>query len=68
VDFYCQAGRLGIEVDGPIHEFQRQEDFKRERILRDNGLQIIHFSNAEIESNLTEVLKRILHKTKSRIP
>lgn len=30
VDFYCHAAKLVIEVDGPIHDFQHQEDNKRE--------------------------------------
>jgi very-short-patch-repair endonuclease len=60
VDFYCHAARLVIEVDGPVHDNQQQEDLERERMLGDQGLKIIRFSNHEIESNMPEVLQRIL--------
>jgi very-short-patch-repair endonuclease len=61
VDFYCHAARLVVEVDGPVHDYQQQEDMERERILHELGYQIVRFSNAEVESNLTEVLAKITH-------
>jgi very-short-patch-repair endonuclease len=33
VDFFVCAHRLAIEVDGPIHRFQREHDLARDRYL-----------------------------------
>lgn len=68
VDFYCHAARLVIEVDGPVHNLQQQEDLERERILADHGLRVIRFSNAEIESDMPEVLRQILQIITPEIP
>lgn len=60
VDFYCHTLKLLIEVDGDIHTLPEQvkSDKFREKMLINNGFNIIHFSNHEIETDLeSSVLK-----------
>jgi very-short-patch-repair endonuclease len=33
VDFYCHSSRLVVEVDGMIHEYQKDKDEARDRVL-----------------------------------
>ena len=58
-DFYCAEKKLVIELDGKIHDFQKQKDQDREAILRDLGLNILRIKNDEIGSDIIEVLHRI---------
>jgi very-short-patch-repair endonuclease len=39
---------LVIEVDGDIHDLQQEEDARREKVLREMGLRIVHFRNEEV--------------------
>src|SRR6478609_3594419 len=41
VDFYCHAARLVVEVDGPIHEQQRDYDKVRDLALTKLGFRIV---------------------------
>src|SRR6185503_20128508 len=45
VDFYCHKAMLVIEVDGDIHDLQKEEDARREQALREMGLRIVRFRN-----------------------
>jgi very-short-patch-repair endonuclease len=38
VDFYCHKAALVIEVDGDIHDLQKEEDERREKVLSALGL------------------------------
>ena len=38
VDFYCHKASLVIEVDGDIHDLQREEDARREKASSELGL------------------------------
>jgi very-short-patch-repair endonuclease len=33
VDFYCHKAGLVVEVDGDIHDLQKEEDERREKVL-----------------------------------
>jgi very-short-patch-repair endonuclease len=59
LDFYCCKLKLGIEVDGSIHELQKEYDEFREEIIKESSIKIIRFSNNEIEDNLSSVLNKI---------
>jgi very-short-patch-repair endonuclease len=58
-DFYCHAARLIVEVDGPIHDDQREHDAYRDRALADNGLCVVRVSNDDVRRNMPAVLERI---------
>ncbi len=59
VDFYCHKASLVIEVDGDIHDLQREEDARREKALSELGLMVIRFRNDEVSRNLSGVVERI---------
>jgi len=59
VDFYCHKIGLVIEVDGDIHNLQKEEDARREKVLKELGLRIIRFRNDEVENNLAGVITRV---------
>lgn len=58
-DFYCHAAALVIETDGEIHLSQQEYDKERSRLICDYGIDVIRFTNEEIESNLPKVLQKI---------
>ena len=60
-DFYCHQHELIIEVDGGIHELQKEYDADRESHLIARGFRIIRFANNEINNDLKGVLQRILN-------
>jgi very-short-patch-repair endonuclease len=60
VDFYCHQHELIVEVDGDIHEFQKEYDAERESYLNEHGFRVIRFRNEEVINDLQGVLKKIL--------
>lgn len=37
VYFYCHKSALVVEVDGDVHDYQQEEDARREKVLREMG-------------------------------
>jgi len=60
LDFYCPAYRLVIELDGPIHDRQRECDEARTHILKSHGCRVLRFSNAQVLQELASVHQAIL--------
>ena len=60
VDFYCHEKRIVIEVDGPIHDTQVDDDRYRQEIIEARGLTVLRFQNHEVLNDLPSVLERIL--------
>ncbi len=59
VDFYCREKKLIIEVDGEIHDFQKEHDSIRQEILEGLGYAVLRFKNEEIINDLKKVLEKI---------
>ena len=59
LDFYCVKAGLVVEVDGPIHDKQREQDQEREAYLEARGLRILRFSNHEVLENTQAVIDAI---------
>lgn len=59
VDFYCHRAWLVVEVDGDVHDLQKEEDERREKVLREMGLRIVRFGNDEVMRNLSTVVGMI---------
>lgn len=66
-DFYCAKKRLVVEIDGGIHEKQKDYDELREYIIKSLGYKIIRFTNEEINHDLDNVVKK-LEKELSLLP
>ncbi len=60
LDFFCPDAKLGIELDGEIHNERKENDVIREQYLAQHGISIIRISNEEIENQLEQALHRIL--------
>ncbi len=61
LDFYCHEAKLGIELDGTVHSSKGQQIYDSERtiVLKDFGIRILRFNNAEIVKNMQHVLDKI---------
>ena len=59
-DFYCHQHELIVELDGGIHEYQREYDADRQAYLIALGFRIIRFSNEEVNKDLKGVLQKIV--------
>ena len=61
VDFYCASARVVIEVDGSQH-FEPQGlayDAERSKFLRSLGLEVLRFSNRDIDRDFRGVCTQI---------
>ena len=59
VDFCSIEKALIIEVDGEIHEKQKEADKQRTKILENEGYTVIRFTNEEVLNSLDSVLSKI---------
>jgi very-short-patch-repair endonuclease len=59
VDFYCDERKLIVEIDGKVHDYQKEYDLGREDVLKELGLGIVRFTNDEVSKNISGVLKRL---------
>ena len=59
-DFYCYEKKLVVEIDGGIHEKQKEYDALRTDIINHLGIKVIRFKNDEIMHNLDSVISKLL--------
>ena len=59
VDFYIPAGRLVVEVDGPVHDRQQAADAERQRLLEGLGLRFVRLRAEDVERDLPAAVDRI---------
>lgn len=59
MDFYCPKLRLGIELEGRIHDYTKEYDDFRVKYLESFSIKILRFKNSEIIDNLKRVLEQI---------
>jgi len=57
-DFYCAELKLVIEVDGRIHDFQKEYDYQRDLVMSGLGLKVLRIRNEELDE-IENVLERI---------
>lgn len=57
VDFYCSKAKLVIELDGSQHYEDKsiEEDKQRDEYLKNLGLTVIRYSNADINIRFKDV-------------
>ena len=60
-DFYCCEKRLIVEVDGSVHDEKEQKryDEARTKDLKRMGIEVLRFTNSEVEKKMGDVLRRI---------
>ena len=59
VEFACPGAHLVVEIDGPIHEQQREYDAERDDYLKDRGFSVIRFAADRVNRDLPAVLQEI---------
>ena len=69
LDFYCAAAKLAIELDGSQHYEPTglEYDSQRTAFLRDIGIEVLRFSNADVMQNLRGVCQMIDMTVKHRL-
>ncbi|MEB0248554.1 methylmalonyl-CoA mutase family protein, partial [Mucilaginibacter sp. 5B2] len=61
-DFVCLPKGLVIEIDGGYHNYTTEQDEIRTRVLKDEGFDVIRFTNDEVLKNTQEVIRAITDK------
>jgi queuine/archaeosine tRNA-ribosyltransferase len=59
VDFVCLEKQLVIEVDGDVHDLQKERDAERTNFLEQKGFKVMRFDNEMVLNNIMEVLGKI---------
>lgn len=59
LDFYCFQANLAIEIDGPIHLKKIDYDNERTKYIESTGLNLVRFTNKDVEDRLEWVLMTI---------
>jgi len=57
-DFYCDEKKVVIELDGPIHESNKEYDDFRDSELKNRGINVLRIKNEEL-INIRNVLDKI---------
>ena len=57
-DFYCSDLKLIIELDGPLHEFSKEEDMERDEKLKERGFHVKRIKNEEL-MNINMVISEL---------
>jgi very-short-patch-repair endonuclease len=68
-DFYCNAARCVVEIDGAVHEdsHQKKIDEHRRKVFESRGLSEIRFTNSEIMEDIGQVIKRLEKYLRERL-
>ena len=69
-DFYCHDARLVIELDGAQHftAAGKEYDLMRSSVLVQYGLEVLRFTDAEIDQQFMTVCERIDRVVRARVP
>ena len=68
LDFYCHSARLAIEIDGSQHYEKegRAADANRADFLNSIHIDVLRFSNAEVNTQFAAVCSKILTEAQKR--
>ncbi len=59
LDFFCAETHLAVEVDGPIHEDQKDYDSWRDEELARRGITVLRLPEQRVREDLPRALKEI---------
>lgn len=59
-DFYCEKLNLVVEIDGGIHEKQKDYDRIRDEVIERYGVRVMRFGNQEVMRDCEGVMSKIL--------
>jgi very-short-patch-repair endonuclease len=58
-DFYCDERKLVVEIDGGVHECQKEYDTYRTFIIGQLGMNVIRFTNEDVRYRIEEVAEKL---------
>lgn len=58
-DFYCNQMRLVVELDGEVHDRQKEYDQHREDVIKRRGIRVMRFRNGEVLADIGKVIAEI---------
>ena len=59
VDFYSQKLHLAIEIDGKIHNRQKEYDQLRQRLIEEEGIKFIRVTNEEVNKDINILFSKM---------
>ncbi|WP_349290416.1 endonuclease domain-containing protein [Sphingomonas sp. 3F27E9-B] len=70
LDFYCDAAKLCVEVDGEAHErgSRPARDARRDARLAANGILTLRIPAAEVLGNIEGVVRAVSEHARKRVP
>jgi very-short-patch-repair endonuclease len=70
LDFYCEAARLAVEVDGAGHATPdaSRHDERRDAFLKERGIDTLRLSASLVLEDRGAALTRILDEVRTRAP
>jgi len=66
-DFYCNQVNLVVEIDGGIHEQQKDYDELRQHIIAACDINVIRFTNEEVMNKSDWVVKRLKEEIRNTV-
>jgi leucyl-tRNA synthetase len=49
-DFFCFEKKLVVELDGKIHDYQKEKDENRDKVIEGLGLKVLRIKNEEVQN------------------
>ena len=49
-DFYCAEHHLVVELDGKVHDFQKEYDEQRDTVINEMGIEVLRIKNEELKN------------------
>ena len=59
VDFYCHELKLAVEIDGGIHDKQKDYDELRQELISSKGIKFVRVSNEEVNRDVNLLIEKI---------
>ncbi len=59
LDFYCPEVKVGVEIDGPVHESRQAQDVHRDKWLAARGVTTLRFSSELVYEDIEIALAAI---------
>jgi very-short-patch-repair endonuclease len=64
-DFFCYEKGIAVEIDGEIHDAQRDHDEHRTHLINLLGVTVLRFRNQQVEEDMDGVLRELKDRIRS---
>jgi very-short-patch-repair endonuclease len=66
-DFYCHQAKLVVEIDGEVHNLQKDYDVGRTAEMGKYDILVIRFTNTDVITGIEDVISKIEETVRERI-